>query len=63
MDDDMKRWRRLVEHGPSIRDILLRKSKRVIACGAEMLMGYVLGVCLLMEALRISAHDWSRRRK
>lgn len=61
----MKRWSRLVEHGPSTTDVLLRKSKRVIACGADTLMGYVLGVCLVLEALRISAlhHEWSRKRK
>ena len=51
-DQDMKRWMRLVEQGPSITEVVSPKARQIITDCKDTLMGYVVGVCFAIEAFR-----------
>lgn len=51
-DKEMRRWIRLVEEGPSMADIVVPKVRRVVVNSRDRLMGYVVGICFVIEAFR-----------
>lgn len=52
-DQNMKRWLRIVEQGPSIAEVASLKFRRAIANSTDTLLGYIVGICFIIEAYRI----------
>src|SRR4051812_2151804 len=49
-DQNMKRWLRIVEQGPSIAEVASLKFRRANANSTDTLLGYIVGICFVIEA-------------